>query len=104
MRTLYTSSTIKPVPIDKNDNEEIKFKDKWEVDDSLAKVFMLHHMEDNIIPLFEVKEIAKRLMEALETKYRPRSDTHVQLLLDKKKFSSTHMNEGDYIGDCINTM
>ena len=76
--------------------------DNWEVDDSLAKASMLHHMKDNIIPLFEDKETAKELLEALEAKYGPRSDTHVQLLLDK--FNSTRMNEGDYTGDHINTM
>ena len=95
-------STTKPIPIDKNDNEGIKVKDNWEVDDSLAKASMLHHMKDNIIPSFEDKETAKELLEALEAKYGPRSDTHVQLLLDK--FNSTRMNEGDYIGDHINTM
>ena len=63
---------------------------------------MLHHIKDNILPLFENKETAKELMEAFEAKYGPRSDTHVQLLLDK--FNSTRMNEGDYIGDHINTM
>ena len=55
MRTLYTLSTTKPIPIDKNYNEEIKVKDNWEVDDSLAKASMLYHMKDNIIPLFESK-------------------------------------------------
>ena len=101
-RTLYRLSTTKPVPINKNDNEGIKARDNWEVDDSLAKASMLHHMKDNIIPLFEDKEIAKELMVALEAKYGPRSDTHVKLLLDK--FNNTRMNEGDYIGDHINTM
>ena len=52
-RTLYTLSTTKPIPIDKNDNQGIKAKVNWEVDDSLAKASMLHHMKDNIIPLFE---------------------------------------------------
>ena len=68
----------------------------------LAKASMLHHIKDNIMPLFEDKETAKGLMEALEAKYGPKSETHVQLLLDK--FNSTRMNEGDYIGDCINKM
>ena len=67
-RTLYTLSTTKLIPIDKNDNEGIKAKDNWEVDDSLAKTSMLHHMKDNIIPLFEDKETAKELMESLEAK------------------------------------
>ena len=79
----------KLAPIVKNDNEGIKTKDNSEVGDSLAKTSML--------PLFEDNETAKELMEALEAKYGPRYDTHVQLLLDK--FNSTRMNEGDYIGD-----
>ena len=37
---------------------------------------MLHHIKDNIIPLFEDKETAKGLMEALEAKYGPKSETH----------------------------
>ena len=86
-------STTKLAPIVKNDNEGIKAKDNWEVGDSLAKTSML--------PLFEDNETAKELMEALEAKYGPRYDTHVQLLLDK--FNSTRMNEGDCIGD-HNTM
>ena len=49
-RTLYTLSTTKHVPIDKNDNEEIKAKNKWEVDDLLAKTSILHHMTNNIVP------------------------------------------------------
>ena len=47
-RTLYTLSTTKLIPINKNDNEGIKVKDNWEVDDSLAKASMLYHMKDNI--------------------------------------------------------
>ena len=54
-RTLYTLSITKLIPINKNDNEGIKVKDNWEVDDSLAKASMLYHMKDNIIPLFESK-------------------------------------------------
>lgn len=95
-------STTKLVPIVKNDNEGFKAKDNWEVDDSLAKTSMLHHMKDNIILLFGDNETAKELIKALEAKYGPRPDTHVQLLLDK--FNSTRINEGDYIGDHINTM
>ena len=91
-------STTKLVPIVKNDNEGFKAKDNWEVDDSLAKTSMLHHMKDNIILLFGDNETAKKLIEALEAKYGSRPNTHVQLLLDK--FNSTRINEGDH----INTM
>jgi hypothetical protein len=56
---------------------------------------MLHHMKDNIIPLFEERPTAKEMMDALETKYGCRSDTQIQLLLDK--FNNTKMNEGDVL-------
>jgi hypothetical protein len=41
-------------------------------------------------------------MEALEKKYGPRPDTHIQLLLDK--YNSTRMNEDDYVGNFVNQM
>ena len=50
--------------------------------------------------MFEDKETAKGLMEVLEAKYGPKSDTRVQLLLDK--FNGMSINEGDYIGGHIN--
>jgi len=40
-------------------------------------------MKDNIIHLFEGNGTKKRMMEALEKKYDPKPDTHIQLLLDK---------------------
>uniref|UniRef100_A0A2N9FF63 CCHC-type domain-containing protein n=1 Tax=Fagus sylvatica TaxID=28930 RepID=A0A2N9FF63_FAGSY len=63
---------------------------------------MLHHMKDNIIPLFERKDNAKDMMDALETKYGCRSDTQIQLLLDK--FNNIKMNEGDIVGDHVNQL
>lgn len=45
-RTLYTLSKPKPEPI--NDNDGVKAREKWEVDHSLAKASMLHHMKKNI--------------------------------------------------------
>uniref|UniRef100_A0A2N9F1D3 CCHC-type domain-containing protein n=1 Tax=Fagus sylvatica TaxID=28930 RepID=A0A2N9F1D3_FAGSY len=63
---------------------------------------MLHHMKDNIIPLFEERPTAKEIMDALETKYGCRSDTQIQLLLDK--FNNIKMNEGDAIGDHVNQL
>jgi len=50
-------------------------------------------MKDSIIPLFEGHEIAKDMMEALDKRYGPRSDTHIQLLLDK--YNNTRM--GDHV-------
>ena len=38
---------------------------------------MLHHMKDNVIPLFEERPTAKDMMDALETKYGCRSDTQI---------------------------
>ena len=63
---------------------------------------MLHHIKDNIIPLFEERPTAKDMMDALETKYGCRSDTQIQLLLDK--FNNIKMNEGDVVGDHVNQL
>uniref|UniRef100_A0A2N9F1W8 CCHC-type domain-containing protein n=1 Tax=Fagus sylvatica TaxID=28930 RepID=A0A2N9F1W8_FAGSY len=75
---------------------------KWDEDDALAKASMLHYMKDNIIPLFEERPTAKEMMDALETKYGCRSDTQIQLLLDK--FNNIKMNEGDVVGDHVNEL
>jgi hypothetical protein len=91
-------STIKP---DQSDDQEIKkLRKKWDEDDALAKASMLHHMKDNIIPLFEERPTAKEMMDALEMKYGCRSDTQIQLLLDK--FNNIKMNEGDVVEDHVN--
>jgi hypothetical protein len=54
-------------------------------DDLMARATFLHNIKDNIIHLFEKYEIAKDMMEALDQKYGPRSDTHIQLLLNREK-------------------
>jgi hypothetical protein len=66
----------------------------------MARATLLHSMKDNIIPLFESQESAKEMMEALEAKYGPRSDTHIQLLLEKYNFSC--VSEGDDVGKFVN--
>jgi hypothetical protein len=58
-KTLYILSTTKP---DQSDDQETKkSRKKWDEDDTLAKVSMLHHMKDNIIPLFEERPTEKKL-------------------------------------------
>ena len=59
-------------------------------------------MKVNIIPLFEERPTVKEMMDALETKYGCRSDTHIQLLLDK--FNNIKMNEDDIVGDHVNQL
>jgi hypothetical protein len=70
-------------------------------DDLMAKA-TLYNMKDNIIPLFKEHEIAKEIMDALEEKYGPRSDTHIQLFLNK--YNSTRINEDDFVGNFVNQM
>ena len=99
-KTLYTLSITKP---DQSDDQETKkLRNKWDEDDALAKASMLHHMKDNIIPLFKERPTAKEMMDALETKYRCRFDTQIQQLLDK--FNNIKMNEGDVVGDHVNQL
>jgi hypothetical protein len=71
-------------------------------DDLMARATLLHSMKDNIIYLFEGHETAKDMMKALDKKYGPRSDTHIQLLLDK--YNSARMGEDDYMCDFVNQM
>jgi hypothetical protein len=59
----------------------------------MPRATILPSMKDSIIPLFEGHEIAKDMMEALDKRYGPRSDTHIQLLLDK--YNNTRM--GDHV-------
>jgi hypothetical protein len=68
----------------------------------MARATLLHNMKDNIISLFKGHKFAKEMMEALEAKYGPRSDTHIQLLLDK--YNCARMSEGDYLGKFVNQM
>ena len=99
-KTLYTLSITKS---DQSEDQETeKLRKKWDTDDALAKTSMLHHMKDNIIPLFKERPTAKEMMDALETKYGCRSDTQIQLLLDK--FNNIKMNEGDVVGDHVNQL
>jgi hypothetical protein len=74
-KTLYTLSTTK---LDQSDDQETeKLRKKWDEDDALAKASILHHMKDNIIPLFEERPTTKEMMDALETKYGCRFDTQI---------------------------
>jgi hypothetical protein len=59
----------------------------------MPRATILPSMKDSIIPLFEGHEIAKDMMEALDKRYGPRFDTHIQLLLDK--YNNTRM--GDHV-------
>jgi hypothetical protein len=99
-KTLHTLSTTKP---DQSDDQQTeKLRKKWDEDDALAKASMLHHMKDNIIHLFEERPTTKEMMDALEMKYGCRSDTQIQLLLDK--FNNIKMNEGDVVEDHVNQL
>ena len=71
-------------------------------DDLMTRATLLHSMKDNIKPHFEGHESTKEIMEALEEKYGPRSDTHMHLLLDK--YNSACMSEDDYMGNFLNQM
>jgi hypothetical protein len=51
-------------------------------------------MNDSIIPHFEERETAKDMTEALDKKYGPISDTHIQLLLNK--YNNACMEENVY--------
>ncbi|XP_028116268.1 uncharacterized protein LOC114314035 [Camellia sinensis] len=95
-KTFHTLSTSKP------DDDSNWFQRKWIEDDAMAKATMLHNMKDNIIPLFEEHETARQLMEALESKYGVRSNTQIQLLLDK--YNNTRMSDNDSVGDHVNLM
>uniref|UniRef100_A0A2N9HAA9 CCHC-type domain-containing protein n=1 Tax=Fagus sylvatica TaxID=28930 RepID=A0A2N9HAA9_FAGSY len=90
------------MPDQSDDQETEKLRKKWDEDDALAKASMLYHMKDNIIRLFKERPTAKEMMDALETKYGCRSDTQIQLLLDK--FNNIKMNEGDVVGDHVNQL
>ena len=101
-KTQYTLIFEKPHRVDLNDGEAKKKHEKWEEGDLMARATLLHNMKDNIIPLFEGHESAKQMMEALEAKYGPRSDTHMQLLLDK--YNCSCMSECDNLSEFVNQM
>jgi hypothetical protein len=81
-KTLYTLITSRPTLVEENDGDAVKKREKWMKDDLMARATLLHSMKDNIIHLFEGYETAKEIMDALEEKYGPRSDTHIQLSLN----------------------
>ena len=64
---------------------------KWEECNEIAKAALLSHMQDDLIPLFEDFKITKEILNALEQKYGSKSNTYVQLLLEK--FSGMRMGE-----------
>jgi hypothetical protein len=82
-KTQYTLTFEKPNLANLNDEEAKKKKhEKWLEEDLMAWAILLHNMKDNINPLFESHKSTKEMMEALEAKYGPTSNTHIQLLLD----------------------
>jgi hypothetical protein len=99
-KLLYTLNSIKPELDGQQDRVIIKKQEKWLEDDLLARATLLHNMKSNIIPLFEEHNSAKDMMEALENKYGPRSDTHIQWLLNK--YNNSRMEENNYVGDYVN--
>ena len=101
-KTQYTLTSEKPDRVDLIDGEAKKMQEKWEEDDLMGSATLLHNMKDNIIPLFEGHEFAKEMIEALETKYGLRFDTHIQLLLDK--YNCSRMNDGENVGEFVNQM
>ena len=103
-KTLYTLTTPKPWEgiVEDDESESVNSilnVDKWIEHNAWAKALILHCMSDHIIPLFEDYETAKEIMDAVEAKYGLRSDTYIQLLLDK--YNRTCMKESDDIGDHV---
>lgn len=62
---------------DVSDPEFSKLREKWENDNALARASILFSMEDDIIPLYEDLETAKEIMDALEVKHVPISNSHI---------------------------
>jgi hypothetical protein len=75
-KLLYTLNSVKPELDGENDSEIIKKQEKFIEDDLMTKATLLHNMKNNIIPLFEEYDTVKSMMEALDQKYGPQSDTH----------------------------
>lgn len=94
-KTLYTLKTDKPSAASRN------FV-KWEEDNALAIATILNHMEDDLIPLYEGYDTAKEIMDVLDEKYGPKSQTYIQLLLEK--YNGSRMNENDDMVDHITKM
>lgn len=90
----------KPHITDLKDEMAIKKRDKLIDDDLIARATLLHNMKENIIPLFEYSESTKEIIEALEAKCGPKSDTGIQLLLDK--YNCSRMNESECMEEYVN--
>ena len=100
-KLLYILNYVKPELDGENDADIIKQEKKLE-DYLMARATLFHNMNDNIIPHFEERETGKGMIEALDQKYGPISNTQIQLLLNK--YNNARMEEKDYIGDYVNQM
>ncbi|KAM1500447.1 hypothetical protein ACFX10_023002 [Malus domestica] len=94
-KTLYTIKDERPLGPSRVYN-------KWVEDNELAKATILNYMEDKLIPLYEEYDSAKEIMDVLEKKYGPKSQTYIQLLLEK--YNGTKMEETDSMVDHITKM
>ncbi|KAK4845445.1 hypothetical protein QYF36_005192 [Acer negundo] len=56
-------------------------------------------MQDELIPLYEGFDTARKIMDMLEDKYGPKSETYIQLLLEQ--FNALKMSENDSMLDHI---
>ncbi|KAK0571052.1 hypothetical protein LWI29_010329 [Acer saccharum] len=88
-KTLHTVEKEKPKDADS----------KWEDDNALARATILNHMQDELIPLYEGFDTARKIMDMLEDKYGPKSETYIQLLLEQ--FNALKMSENDSMVDHI---
>jgi hypothetical protein len=79
-RTLYTLITSRPEIVEENDGDAVKKREKWMKNNLMTRATLLHSMKDKNIPLFEGHETKKEIMDVLEEKYGPRSDsdTYIQ--------------------------
>jgi hypothetical protein len=75
---LYTLTSSRPEVEDEKD-DVVKKKKKLMKDDPMTRATLFYSMKYIIVPLFEGHETAKKIIEALEKKYGPRSNTHIQL-------------------------
>ncbi|XP_068319788.1 uncharacterized protein [Pyrus communis] len=94
-KTMYTIQDEAPV-------EGSRGFTKWEKDNEMAHAIILNHMEDDLIPLYEGYTTTKEIMDILEDKYSPKSQTYIQLLLEK--YNGTHMSENDSMVDHVTKM
>ncbi|XP_050102770.1 uncharacterized protein LOC126582652 [Malus sylvestris] len=94
-KTLYTIKDKRPLGPSRVYN-------KWVEDNELAKATILNYLEDKLIPLYEECDSIKEIMDVLEKKYGPKSQTYIQLLLEK--YNGTKMEETDSMVDHITKM